>query len=262
MDQHLYSSIKFKKELGQNFLCDKETANLMVNTLHPEKTDVVLEIGPGAGILTSILAKKVEKVFAIEFDRDLIPTLKNNLQGLTNVEIENQDILKYLSQTKAENKIIPFGKILGSLPYQITSPLLHLIAKTPYWKKATILIQKEVAEKITAKPPKSNYLATFLNRYAKIEIVKIVPKNYFFPMPKVDGAIVTLEKKEVSTDPKEVERWSNFLHQGFRFPKKMLNKPFEEKALTLAGIDPTRRPGTLLTEEWERLYNRLGNKNE
>lgn len=262
MDKHLYSSIKFKKELGQNFLKNPSTVELMVEVLHPEKTDVVLEIGPGGGAVTSKLAPKVGNVLAVEFDRDLIPVLQKTLNGVTNVEIINQDILEFLSPPKTEKPVTTFSKIIGSLPYQITSPLLHLLVKTPSWKRAVILIQKEVAEKITAKPPKANYLASFLGKFGKSELVKVVPKNYFFPEPKVDGAVVVLEKYARESAPSEVENWSRFLHQGFRFPKKMINKAFEKDDLLKSGIDPRRRPGTLLTEEWERLYNNLVDKYE
>jgi 16S rRNA (adenine1518-N6/adenine1519-N6)-dimethyltransferase len=249
--------MKPKKELGQNFLRDTAMAERLISASEPEITDNYLEIGPGEGVVTKLLAPKVSKVVAVELDPELIPNLKVISDSINNIDVVSGDILEFVvknSKLSAEN----FNKVIGSIPYQITSPLLHSLAKpatASSFASATLLMQKEVAKKISSKAPSASYLSNFVQTYFTVTYVETVPKEYFYPIPKVDGAIVKLEvrskSKEVSTEP---EIWSQFLHEAFKFPRKMLRSAFDEKILKEAGISPTRRPQEISLKAWARLH--------
>ncbi|HLD96601.1 MAG TPA: rRNA adenine dimethyltransferase family protein, partial [Patescibacteria group bacterium] len=140
-----------KKSLGQNFLVDQRAVQDLVETAGVRKDDAVLEVGAGTGVVTLELAKRGGKIIAVEFDRDLIPTLRENLKEFQNVEIINADIL---SLDLIPYTLSPSFKIVGAIPYQITSPLIHKILHSPHRPKSiTFIVQKEVAEKIAAAAP-------------------------------------------------------------------------------------------------------------
>lgn len=250
-----------KKEYGQNFLRDLETIEKLVAAGKPQKTDVYLEIGPGEGVVTQILAEEVARVVAVEVDADLIPNLKELSDSINNISIVDADILKIIEDKKffQEQKI---NKIIGSLPYQITSPLLHSLAKvslTSSLRVAVFLIQKEVAQKIGATSPGASYLSNFVQTYFNVEYVETVPREYFYPVPKVDGAIIKLESRIMNQESRiEPEEWSTFLHKAFAHPRKMLRKVFDEKILKEAGITPTQRPQEIESTGWRRLYQIYG----
>jgi len=244
-----------KKSFGQNFLIDQEVVTDLVSAADLTRKDVVVEIGSGTGVVTKELAKRAGKVLAFEFDRDLIPVLEKNLSGFDNIEIINGDFLKLgdsfiLSSIKEST---PY-KIVGSIPYQITSPLIHkIIIFEPQPSLVVLLIQKEVSEKITAKPPKATYLSNIVKLFGSVEIVRPVPKTAFWPVPKVDGAITKLKVKSEKFKV-DVEDFQKFLHRGFQNPRKMLRTKFDAVDLENCGIDPTRRAQTLEFEEWLKLY--------
>lgn len=255
--------VKPKKRFGQNFLVDqKVVAGLVAAADLPEadaltKADTVIEIGAGTGVLTKELAKQAGKVIAFELDRDLAPVLKKELAGSGNVEIINEDFLK------SDNSLIlhsieelPQFKIVGSIPYQITSPLIHkLLTLEPKPTLVVLLIQKEVAEKITAKPPRATYLSNIVKLLGEVEIVRFVPKTAFWPVPEVDGAIIEIVcRGGPCVRPSDVEEFQKFLHRGFQHPRKMLRSKFDASALERCGIDPKRRAQTLTFEEWIKLY--------
>ena len=184
--------VRTKKSLGQNFLTDQKVIRNLVKAANLSKNDTVLEIGAGTGVITRELARQAGKVIAVEFDRDLIPILKLNLKGLKGsetIEVINDDILKL------NLKGLKGFKIVGSIPYQITSPLIHKLIFEGGWQVAVLLIQKEVAEKIIAQPPKATYLSNFTQAFAEVKVIKNVPKTAFKPQPEVDGAIVKLTNK-------------------------------------------------------------------
>ncbi len=272
--------MKFKRELGQNFLKDPDVIEMLVTAGGISEKDTVLEIGSGAGAVTSLLAKKAGFVLTLEFDSTLIPTLNSNLKDFKNVTVLNTDALKFLETGSSEirtlgtaalktvtlemgTKEIPaVNKVVASIPYQITSPLLHkLLPLKDQIKTIVLLVQKEVAQRIASVPPKSNYLATLLATFFKIEIISFVKKEAFIPVPKVDGAIIkltTLNDSKVKPDViqlKDIPKFEKFLHHGFSQQRKMLNKKFDIKLLDSLNISPTRRPETLTINEWVKLFN-------
>lgn len=256
LNRNLSSSPKPKKRFSQNFLQQEKYINELVAAAGISPNDTVLEIGPGLGVITEKLAKTAKRVVAVELDHDLIPQLHEKFKENNNVEIINDDILHFLSSNF--QLLTSNFKIIGSLPYQITSPLLHQLANFPGWSSAVLLIQKEVAEKIAAAPPKATYLSNFVKVWADVKLVGIVPKEAFFPAPKVDGAIIKMTHKPEGFAEQSLrvgsEEWSTFLHRGFAHPRQMLNKVFSPETLNEAGVDPRRRPATLTLTEWQELY--------
>jgi len=252
--------MKTKKALGQNFLVDPQVVNDLLDTAEINNQDTVLEVGAGIGAVTRPLAKRAGKVIAVEIDKDLILQLQTNLKGSENVEIINEDILK-LQITNYELRNF---KVVGSIPYQITSPLIHkLLKEEPRPVSITIIVQREVAEKIVAQPPAATYLSNFVANFGQAEIVRTIKPDAFLPQPKVDSAILRISLNPSTRSgsafggkpyTSDAKRFENFLHRGFAQPRKMLNKQFPTEVLEEVGIDPQRRPQTLEFEEWIRLF--------
>jgi len=250
--------VEAKKALGQNFLIDQSVVRELVDIAGVRKDDTVLEVGAGTGVVTLELAKRGGKIITVEFDRDLIPTLEENLKGFSNVEIINADILQLeTGKLKPEN-----FKIVGSIPYQITSPLIHKILHSKDRPKSiTFIIQKEVAEKIAAKPPHATYLSNFVDNFGETHVVKVIKPGAFSPQPKVDSAIIHIElyQKPKIEDTFKLEK---FLHHGFTQPRKMLHHRFDAEILTGSKILPQARPARLSKEDWRNLYRELSRTRE
>jgi len=175
---------------GQNFLINKNVAVREVEYAEITRDDVVLEIGPGKGIITELLAEKAKKVIAIEIDKKLVVELNSNLPG--NVEIINDDALKV-----DFNSISKFNKIVSNLPYQISSPITFKFLNYNF-KLAVLIYQKEFAERMYASYNSKNYsrLSVGIDYKAKCEFLELVPKNYFNPQPKIDSYMVKLIPRE------------------------------------------------------------------
>ena len=249
------------KTLGQHFLREAKIIDDLITASDPNSNDVYLEIGAGEGAVTKNLAPRVKKLIAVEIDKQLLETLESNTKGINNVLVVNQNALAYLNLRYHDSN---FNKVIGSIPYQITSPLLHSLAK---WcannrevDSVVLLIQKEVADKITAGAPHGSYLSNFVQTYFDVTYIKTVPKSSFWPVPKVDGAIVRLQPKTTNYQllTTNSTKWSAFLHQGFKFPRKMLKKVFDERILEQAGIDPDQRPQEVSLDSWSKLYKLYG----
>ena len=251
-------AVKPKKALGQNFLVDRNVAHDLAETAGIGKNDTVLEVGAGTGVVTLELASRAGKVIAVELDRNLIPELKNNLRGFPNVEIVNQDILNF----PIANYELQITKIVGSIPYQITSPLIHKILHSRNRPKSiTFIVQKEVAEKITARPPKATYLSNFVANFGEAQTVKVIKPEAFSPQPRVDSAILHIE---LHSQPKieDTLKLEKFLHHGFAQPRKMLHHRFEARILAESKIPPQARPAHLSRENWRNLYRELAQTKE
>ena len=177
-------------KLGQNFLTDKKIAEKEIQTAKINKKDIVLEIGPGNGILTNLIARNAKKVIAIEIDRILVDKLKNII--LDNVEIINDDVLKTDFTTLPK-----FNKIVSNLPFQISSPVTFKILDHGF-DLAVLIYQREFAQRMVAKPGNKDYSRLSVNVYYKsiCNIVQMVPKNCFSPVPKVDAYMVTLSPRK------------------------------------------------------------------
>ena len=234
--------MRFKKRFGQNFLIDEDVVLSLVKAAKISPEDVVLEVGAGTGVVTKELAKYAKKVIAIEIDRDLIPRLRESIKEFNNVEIINSDILSFLENCKKNSTF----KVVGSIPYQITSPLIHalIMLDTPP-QSITLVVQYEVAEKICAKPPNATYLSNFISLFGEAKIVQKVKKQSFYPQPSMESAIIHIKRKDKIPKQREFKIWSGFLHRGFSHPRKMLK----------FGARPTARAQELSLDSWISIFN-------
>lgn len=268
---------KLSKSLGQNFLTDKNIIDKIIEGSIIGKGDLVIEIGPGIGVLTAAAAEAAGKVVAIEIDRNLIPILKETLSGYDNIEIINGDILKtdlkeILEQNREINGQKVTGvKILGNLPYYITTPIIMKIleGKVPA-DSITIMLQKEVADRIKAAPGSRTYgaLSVAVQYYCTVTHVVNAPKEIFVPQPKVDSTVIRLDiRKEKSVCLFSEEAFFAVVKAGFGQRRKTLLNSLtgvygltkEEIAAVMkaAGIDSVRRAETLSLEDFAALANTL-----
>ena len=254
------------KSFGQNFLIRESILKKIASFAEIKEDDFVLEIGPGFGNLTKELAKKAKKVLAVEKDKRMVNLAKEFLKNFKNVEILNEDILKIdLSKLNLPKKY----KVVGNLPYHISKPVIQKFLKAKEKPNLMIfLVQKEVAQRICAKAPKTNFLALFAQFYAKAKILDYVKKECFWPRPKVDGAILKIEPLkngyEKIIDP---EIFFKLLKAGFSHPRKQLinnlttslirNKIELEKVFLKIGINPKSRAENLSLLLWVKLVKEL-----
>ncbi|WP_053216961.1 16S rRNA (adenine(1518)-N(6)/adenine(1519)-N(6))-dimethyltransferase RsmA [Virgibacillus senegalensis] len=263
----------FKKSLGQNFLIDVNTLERIIAYAGIDKHTGTIEIGPGMGALTEQLAIHSSQVVAFEIDQRLVPILKETLGSYDNIKIINQDILEAdISQVIKENfepgqRI----KVAANLPYYITTPILMklLMDKLPV-ESFTVMIQKEVADRMAAEPNTKSYgsLTIAVQYYTEAHIAMTVPKTVFMPQPNVDSAVLHLTVRD--QPPVEVQNEEFFfdlVQASFGQRRKtlrnnlnrhfadQLQKPEIEKLLGKAEIDGTRRGESLMMEEFARLAN-------
>lgn len=249
------------KELGQNFLSDVAIVRPMIDALNIKSGDLIIEIGPGHGILTEDLSSRISdtgsKLIAVEFDERFYQKLRSMFSHEKNVSIVHEDILKWLPSFDPQQDF----KIIGSLPYYITSPIIHSIIKAKTMPPTCVLlIQKEVAQKICAQVPDSSYMSSFVQTFYNVEYLFEIPRTKFEPVPQVDGAVIRLIKKdpsEVSISSDLITKYEGFLHKGYSNPRKMLNKVFSKEELGSLNIDPSLRPQNLDFSDWSELFKKI-----
>jgi 16S rRNA (adenine1518-N6/adenine1519-N6)-dimethyltransferase len=264
-----------KKSLGQNFLVDASYLDRIVAAadLHPR--DIVLEIGPGVGTLTRRLAEQAGHVVAVELDDRLIEMLRADFAGQPHVQIVHDDILAIdppaliTSTFGFDTKSRSDYKVVANLPYYITSlALRHLLEAVPPPSLAVVMVQREVAERICAKPGDLSLLAVSVQFYAIPRIVTRVPAGAFYPAPKVDSAVLRLDvRPQPAVTTVSPQDFFRVVRAGFGQKRKQLanslsagldaSKAVVQAALARAGIDPRRRAETLTLEEWETLCQAL-----
>lgn len=231
------------RRLGQNFLIDKNILNKIVQAADLTKDDTVIEVGPGVGVLTQELAGLAKKVIAIEKDRKMTEILGYVLEGIGNVEIINEDILKW------ENNQTQLYKVVANLPYYITSPVVRKFLEAS-WRQPNcmvLMVQKEVADRMVAVSPDMSILAVATQFYGKPKIVAKVSKNSFWPIPKVDSAIIRITRDERYTkDARGKEKvFFRLVKVGFASKRKQL-------------IGNLARGFNISREELEKIFNQLG----
>ncbi|RGI29337.1 16S rRNA (adenine(1518)-N(6)/adenine(1519)-N(6))-dimethyltransferase RsmA [Melissococcus sp. OM08-11BH] len=266
----------FKKSLGQNFLTEPNILRKIAEAGDLSKEDGVIEIGPGIGALTEHLARHAGKVLAFEIDQRLIPVLEDTLSPYDNITVVNEDILK--ADVVAEAKKVfdeeqPI-KVVANLPYYITTPIMmHLLMSPLDITTMVVMMQKEVADRMTAKPSTKAYgsLSIAVQFYMEAKLAFIVPKTAFVPQPNVDSAIIKLEKRETpivdvidetfffeltraSFTQRRKTLWNNLTSH---FGKDDQTKQWLEKSLEESDIDPKRRGETLSIAEFGKLSNVL-----
>ena len=217
----------YKKNLGQNFLQDKNIIDKIVNAPDYGDNNLVIEIGPGAGALTKELLKKVDRAILYEVDTRLEKILNKELSTFVNYELIfddflNRDVNKDISKYDFDNLYI-----VANLPYYITTPIITKIIndKIPT-NEIVIMIQKEVADRFSAKPGSKEYgqITVFLNYFFDIDNVCNVSKNCFFPKPKVDSAVIKMKRKESNDYIKNFDVFNKLVKDSFRFKRKTIKK--------------------------------------
>lgn len=259
-----------KKQLGQNFLTRDHYAKVMVEAADINEKDVVLEIGPGKGILTGVLLLQAKKVIAIEKDRELISFLQEKFKkeiGTGKLEIINEDILKFipLRFTLHASRYT----LVANIPYYITGEILrHFLTAKNQPKSLTLMVQKEVAERIVAKDGKESLLSISVKVYGEPKIIAKVGAGNFYPKPKVDSAIIHIENisREFFKNISE-ERFFEIVRTGFSHKRKMLagnlvafGKKQVAKAFQKAKLSPKIRAENVSLEQWGELTKQLSPK--
>ena len=265
--QNLFKKYRVRpsKGLGQNFLIDKRVITKLIRAANFKPGDIILEIGPGIGALTQELAKKVKKVVAVEKDQKMMGILKETLEDFKNIEIIKGDVLKF--------RILDFGfpgrdgfpsnyKVVGNLPFYLTAPVIRKFLETIEVKphQMILVVQKEVGQRICARPPGMSILAVSVQFYAKPEIVSYISKKSFWPQPKVDGAILKIIPKKPTTSPELVDLFFKIVEAGFSHPRKQLINNLSKELkldrekvkdwLLKNNIQPNQRAETLTVENW------------
>ena len=267
---------KFKKSLGQNFLVDLNTLDNIVGEGELTEKTGVIEVGPGIGALTEQLAKRAGKVVAFEIDQRLLPVLEDTLSPYDNITVINEDVLKAdLDQVVAEQfQACEELVIVANLPYYVTTPIImHFLESSIHVDRIVIMMQKEVAERMIAKPGTKAYgsLSVAIQYYMDAEIAMIVPKTVFIPQPNVESAVLKLTpKKEKVGNVIDEAFFGKVVRGSFVQRRKTLfnnlqtsmpdGKAKEEEirlACERAEIDPRRRGETLSIQEFARLSNEL-----
>ena len=258
-----------RKSLGQNFLTDRGVVLGMISAAGISEDDTVIEIGPGIGALTRELSAAAGKVTAIEIDRDLFPVLEFTLSGCENVEVIHADVLK----TDVGEMIRSAGgaKVVGNLPYYITTPIImRLLECDPAPENITIMMQKEVAERIMAEAGsrERGALSIAVQYHCLVEEVLEVPKESFAPVPKVDSAVLLLTpRKKKAVEVEDEDLFFRCVRAGFGQRRKTLYNSLtgtgrgkEEigAALDSLGIERNRRAETLTMQEFADIANALG----
>jgi len=276
-----------KKYFGQNFLVDENILSRIIETAEIIPEDLVIEVGPGLGVLTQELAKKAHTVKTIEIDKNIIPILEENLsqsikdgtlteEEYKKIEIINQDALKYIPNF--ENHDTSNYKVVANIPYNITSPLItHFLTQKNKPSSLTLLVQKEVAEKLTTLQPDMTILSLQTALYADAKYIKKVPPSCFYPAPNVDSAIIKItirDSNDKNFIPEETaKKILQIAKIAFSNRRKKLsntlknlkntktNLPITPEELANAAkkssIDLSRRPETLSVKEWQALAENL-----
>ncbi|MFR3190478.1 MAG: 16S rRNA (adenine(1518)-N(6)/adenine(1519)-N(6))-dimethyltransferase RsmA [Roseburia sp.] len=267
----------FQKKFGQNFLIDTHVLDKIIDASGVTEDDFVLEIGPGIGTMTQYLCERAREVVAVEIDKNLIPILSDTLKNYSNVTVINEDILKLdickLAEEKNQGKPI---KVVANLPYYITTPIIMgLFESHVPIDSITIMVQKEVAERMQEKPGSKEYgaLSLAVQYYAKPEIVANVPPNCFMPRPNVGSAVIRLTRHE--KPPVEVEdeklmfriirasfnqRRKTLANGLNNSPEIHLPKEVIQESIVSLGVPENIRGEALSLEQFAELSNEIGQR--
>jgi len=256
--------LRARKGLGQHFLIDGEVLKRITSAAELTPADVIVEVGPGLGVLTRELAQKAGRVIAIELDSKLAAALEQTLASFNNVTIINDDVLRIEPKDLVTEPKTGY-KVVANLPYYITSPVLrHFLEASAKPQLMLVMVQKEVAEAIVARPGGMSLLSVSIQFYGEPRIIGYVPAQCFYPAPKVDSAILRIDPYPQPAVAVDEESFFELVRAGFTAPRKQLANSLAQglgvvkgKALSLletAGIVSQRRAETLSLEEWARLW--------
>lgn len=258
--------IRPTKSMGQNFLIETEVVEEIVNIAEIGPGDLVIEIGPGMGILSRQILSSGAKLIAVELDRDLAALLRGDLAGVENFELVEQDA-RYLNPGEITDGQ-PY-QVVANLPYSVATVILRNLMESDHPPtRMTVMVQREVAERMTAEPGEMSLLGLATDLYTDAQIAMIVPPEVFLPPPKVDSAVVLMDTRPELRGTAEMrERMFELATMAFQRKRKTLSnglsmgldRPKSEldQVLTSIDIDPMRRPQTLGVDEWLRIAEAL-----
>ncbi len=251
-----------RKRFGQNFLSDPGIIQRIIQSINPRQGDRIIEIGPGLGALTCPILKQIGEMDVIELDRDIIPKLQLNCGLDSKLHIHNVDVLKFDFASLDQDQPL---RIIGNLPYNISTPIIfHLVEYSSIIQDMFFMLQKEVVERLAARPDTSNYsrLSVMAQYYFKVTPLFLVPPESFQPVPKVDSAIVRLiphKDKPVQVDNEEA--FGKLVSQAFSQRRKTLRNVLRELCtadqIEAAGIDPASRAQSLTLQQFADLFSQL-----
>jgi 16S rRNA (adenine1518-N6/adenine1519-N6)-dimethyltransferase len=248
-----------RKNLGQHFLVDPQVLQRIIAAAEVTKDDLVVEIGSGLGVVTSEIGKHAGSVIAIEVDKELLSISKAVLKSFNNITFMPGDILKMNFDFT-----MPY-KIIGNLPYYITAPIIEKIIKAENKPElAVLMVQKEVAERMSAAPGTKKYgsFSIFVQFYAEVQIHSLVSKSSFYPWPEVSSAVVVLRPyREQKYQVRDEKMFFDIVHAAFQQRRKQLKNSLKKYNLETCGINLSRRPETLSIEEFVEIANHCYNLN-
>jgi 16S rRNA (adenine1518-N6/adenine1519-N6)-dimethyltransferase len=247
-----------RKNLGQHFLIDPKVLERIIQAAELNKDDLVVEIGSGLGVVTAEIAKLVHHVIAVEIDKELLTISRDVLAPYDNITFVPEDILKTdLAKLTHGRKY----KVIGNLPYYITAPIVEkIITAEDKPELAVLMVQKEVAERMTAKPGSKKYgsFSIFVQFYATVELNSFVSKSSFLPWPEVGSAVVTLSPHTSHPFPGLNEKkFFDIVHAAFQQRRKQLRNSLGDYDLSRVTIDLSRRPESLTLAEFAALAGQL-----
>ena len=267
-------NFQLSRSLGQNFITDRSIIERIVEGAGVGENDLVIEIGPGIGVLTAEAAEAAARVIAVEIDSKLIPILSETLAEYDNIKVINQDILKtdvnkIIEEEKAAGNLTGAVRIIGNRPYYITTPIIMGLRESGVKADSiTVMMQKEVADRIKASPGSKTYgaISAAVQYYCIVEQIASVPKEVFVPRPKVDSAVLNLHiRKEKPVELTDEKMFFACIRSGFGQRRKTLlnsltgtaglSKEDIRNILSTVGIDPVRRAETLNMEEFAAIAN-------
>ena len=280
MDPSKYG-VRPSKSLGQNFIRDMSVIERIVDGAGIEPDDMVIEIGPGLGVLTSALASRAAFVTAVEIDGRLIPVLEETLKDYGNVRVINRDILntdigQLVEESRSEGLFSGKVHIVGNLPYYITTPIImKLLEDNVPADSITVMMQKEVADRIRSAPGSRTYgaISAAVQYYCRVSKITDVPNEAFVPRPKVESTVLRLEPlMDEKPQVKDENMYLRCVKAGFAQRRKTLlnslssaggiDKETVKMRLEAAGIDPGRRAETLTVEEFARMADSFSDEQD
>ena len=259
--------LQARKGLGQHFLIDGEVLRLIASAAELTPADVIVEVGPGLGVLTRELAQQAGRVIAIELDNKLAALLRQTLASFNNVTIINDDVLQIEpGALLKEQKVSSLYKVVANLPYYIASPVLrHFLEASAKPQTIMVMVQKEVAEAIVAKAGDMSLLSASVQFYGEPRIISYVPAQCFYPAPKVDSALLRIDLyPQPAVAVTDEGSFFDLVRAGFAAPRKQMVNSLAQglgqakteilPLLERADIASQRRAETLTLEEWARLW--------
>lgn len=261
ISSRIQQNVKPRKRFGQNFLQDKNIIQKIIKAIAPKKTDHIVEIGPGLGALTIQLLPILKNMDVIELDRDLVPKLQTACRNLGELNIHQADALRFDFKKLVKNEHLL--RIVGNLPYNISTPLIfHLLEQIDCICDMHFMLQKEVAQRLAAKPNNKNYgrLSVMVQYCCRVKELFTVSSHAFYPVPKVESALVYLvPHKKISLPAKNISALEEIVKLAFNQRRKMIQNCLKgsvsKEQFSNLNISPKLRPEQLSVEDFVKISN-------